>query len=258
MTAAFQDVIDHREFVKELVHHSLRARYRGSFLGFLWTLLTPLLFFISFTFVFSFINRADMRTFGIYFFSGYVPWAFFVAAASQATISVLSYAHLITRIRTPKMVYPAVVVIANCIDFLAGLFLIFVLMYLLGTPFTAALAILPLSFLLLLVFVAGMSYAFAAINVFMRDFSFIWNSINIIWFFCTPILYPIDRIPPHVRPYFELNPILPFIRMFQEPVCNGVLPSADTVLLAGTYAALAFVFGTSLYLKSQKSFYRYI
>lgn len=258
MIEALRDVFGHWEFLKQLTLLQLRARYRGSILGFLWALLVPLFFFGSMTIVFSFINGVPMHIFGIYLFSGYVAWQFFATTATQASGCILQNAHLITRIRTPNAVYPFVTVLVNLVEFAASMVVLLAFMLYWNSPITPALLVLPLSCFLLIVFVTGVSFAFAATNVFFRDFSFIWTTVSFVWFFFTPILYPYERIPVSFRPYFEMNPFLPYVRLFQEPINSGVFPSAQTIGIAAIYALVMFVFGTFFFVRSQRSFYLYV
>jgi ABC-type polysaccharide/polyol phosphate export permease len=131
-------------------------------------------------------------------------------------------------------------------------------MALVGSKFTAALLFLPAAVLILSVFVLGLSYLFAAANVFLRDFAFMWTTVSFLWFVCSPIMYPMEAIAPENQKYFEMNPLLPLIRLFQDPMGKGVLPQPETILLACVYAAVTFVLGTSIFARSQRSFYSYL
>ncbi len=258
MREAIREIMAYRDFLREFTMQTLRSRYRGSVLGFFWTLLNPLLIIGSLSFVFSYINHADLRTFGVYFFSGYVPWMFFVAATTTATSSIVGNAHYVTRIYLPKAIFPVWAMLINLTDVFAGMAILFVLMVIQQAAFTPALAILPISLLLLLVFVLGLSFLLGAISVFLRDFQFLWVSVTFLWFFCSPILYPITSIPEGPRSYFVLNPIIPFLELFQYPVSKGILPPAETWMLSVSYSVVALIVGVFFFARSQDSFYLYL
>ena len=253
-----REVFENREFLKQYTLQQMRSRYRGSVLGYAWALLAPFLTLAVFAFVFAVINRMDARTFAPHFFGGYIPWVFFSSATTAATSSIVGSAYLITRVRTPKAVFPLSAVILNAVEFLAFLPAALALMVMLGARLSPALLFLPIATAILAVFIIGVSFLFATINVFLRDFLFVWTTASFLWFFCTPIVYPLSSIEPDKRQWFELNPILPFIRLFQDPVAQGVLPSTGTIATACAYALVLFVAGTLIFSRTQKGFYSYL
>ena len=254
----YKDLLEYREFLRQYTLQQLRNRYRGSVLGFLWTLINPAMVCLTFTLVFSYINRMEMRTFGVYFFSGFIPWTFFQTGTNQAIGSIVGNPHYITRVYLPKVIFPLAAVLINFVDFLAALPLIFLIMYLTGAAWSQALLVLPLSILLLSLFVIGLGLLFATINVYLRDFQFLWTSLSFMLFFFTPIIFPITMIPPQARGYFELNPVYSFIRLFQDPISKGTMPSMEVVALSAVYAVLAVLVGALSFSRAQKSFYMYL
>jgi lipopolysaccharide transport system permease protein len=253
-----REALDNREFLKEFTLQQLRSRYRNSVLGYLWALLIPLMLFATFAFIFSVVNRLDSRVYAPFFFAGYLPWLLFVNTANSATTSVVGNAHIITRIRAPKSVFPVSALLVNLIEFGGFVVATLVLMALLKAKFTFAMLFVPVAAAILVVFVLGIAFLFATIQVFFRDFMFLWSTLSFLLFFCTPILFPLTQVAPVFRHYFELNPLLPFVRMFQEPISKGVLPSLETIIVSMLYAVVLFVFGSAVFSRAQKSFYSYL
>lgn len=249
---------EYKEFLKQFALQQLRTRYRGSVLGFIWTLLNPLLTCISFTIIFGYISKVNLRTYGVYFLSGYVPWLFFVNSASFANGSILGNANYVARIRVPKSVFPISSVVMNFVDLVAGLLAVAAVMAFFSAPFSVNLLILPLSAVLIAAFSLGICLLFATLNVFLRDFGYLWNVVSFLWFFFTPIIYPISKIPEGPRQYFELNPILPFIRLFQSPISGGSLPDSNTFLLATIYSIASLLLGLAIFAHQQRRFYLYL
>lgn len=253
-----KEALDNREFLKEFTLQQLRSRYRNSVLGYLWTLLVPLILFASLAFIFSVINHLDTRKFGPYFFGGYLPWLLFVNASLGATGAILGNGSLINRIKVPKSVFPVSILLVNLVDFGGFTAATLLIMVFVGADFSAAMLFLPIASAILILFVLGVCFLFATINVFVRDFFFAWASLSTLWFFCTPIIYPLSQVNPEHRKYFELNPILPFIQLFQDPISKGALPSMETIVISIIYAVILFVFGSAVFARSQKSFYAYL
>jgi ABC-type polysaccharide/polyol phosphate export permease len=256
--APLKEALDNREFLKEFTLQQLRSKYRNSVLGYLWALLMPLSVFATFTLIFAVVNRLNPTTYAPFFFAGYLPWLLFQNTASAATTSIVGNAHILTRIRAPKSVFPVSALLINLVEFAGFAAATLLLMALLKAKFSLAMLFIPVAAIILVVFVLGIAFLFATINVFFRDFAFFWQTASFLLFFSTPILFPLTQISPAFRPYFELNPILPFIRMFQEPISGGAMPSLETVVLAIIYAVILFVFGATVFSRAQKSFYSYL
>jgi len=258
MFSGIQQVFEFREFFAQTVLQQLKARYRSSVLGFLWTLLNPMLVFLTLSIIFSYINHWDLKTFGVYFFSGYVPWTFFNSVTNSAANAIVSNGLYVTRIYVPRLVFPLSVVALNAVDFGVGLVILFAMALILGTPLTASCLMFPLGVILLVAFVMGLSMLFAATGVFLRDFQFLWGNLTFLLFFLSPILYPLERVSPGVRQYFVLNPMLPFLRLFQEPIALGHAPSFDTIVRAIVLAAASLAFGYSAFVRTERRFYLYL
>jgi ABC-type polysaccharide/polyol phosphate export permease len=258
MRTAIKEVIEYREFLKQYVLQTLRSRYRSSLLGFFWTLLNPMLTCLVLSIVFSYINRVDLRTYSPYFFSGYMPWMFFLAATCGGTVCVVGNAAYVTRIYLPKAIFPIAAALLAAADLLAALFIVFAVMYFTRAAFTPALLILPVSLCLLIVFCMGLCFLFGALNVFVRDFQFLWAAVTFLGFFFSPILYPLSNIPAGPRAYFMLNPLVPFLQLFQDPMSKGLLPPGTVFVQASIYAMVSLAAGTVFFVRSQRSFYLYL
>lgn len=258
MLDELKKLVEYKEFLKQFAVQQLRVRYRGSILGFIWTLLFPLLTCVSFTIIFGYISHADLKSYGVYFLSGYVPWLFFVISTSLANGSILGNANYVSRILVPKSVFPISTVFMGLVDLMAGLLALAIVMVFVSAPFSASLLILPVSVVLTVAFTLGVCLLFASLNVFLRDFGHLWGVVSFLWFFFTPILYPIKNIPEGPRQYFEMNPILPFIRLFQNPISSGSLPDLQTFMLAAVYSVASLLLGFTIFARQQRRFYLYL
>ena len=258
MWKQLKECVAFRDFFIQFVRQQLHQRYQSSLLGFLWTLLNPLLLFISFSLIFSVLNRADLKVYGVYFFSGYMAWTFFSAGVTGAAESIITNAGYVTRVHVPNMLFPLAGVAVNLMDLLASFPILGGIMAVTGAPFSFALAILPVSVLLLVVFVCGVGMLFAVSTVFLRDFRHLLASMLFLWFFFSPVLFRLDSLPANSRHYFEWNPILPFLRMFQAPISQGVIPDVSDLLKSSLLAAGFLALGCFAFARSEKKFYYYL
>jgi ABC-type polysaccharide/polyol phosphate export permease len=253
-----KELLEYKEFLRQFTAQQLKTRYRSSVLGLFWTLLNPVLTCLFLSVVFAYINRWDVRTTGLYFFAGYMPWLFFVGGTSAATSAIVGNTHYVNRVYVPRLIFPIATTLVNLTDLAAGMVVVLGYMALVGAKFTPALASIPVAIIVMGIFVLGVSFLFAAVNVFLRDFQFLWTSVSFLWFFFTPILYRITVLPAHVRPYFAMNPLVPFISLFQKPICDGALPPLATLGLAILYSVTMLGVGLTAFSRSERLFYLYL
>jgi ABC-type polysaccharide/polyol phosphate export permease len=258
MIGRLKEAYQYRTFLYQLVYQQLDQRYHGSVLGFLWTLLFPLLIFVSFTLIFSVLNNWDMKDFGVYFLSGYVFWNLFATGCSMAAESIVGNAVYVTRVYVPKILLPLASVAVSLVDLGAGLAILIGLMVAVGAPLSPAMLFLPVSALMAALFVAGVSMVCAIANVFLRDFRHLLNSVLFIWFFFSPILWKPEVVPAKARWLLQVNPLVPFLHAFQMPVWKGELPGPGSLASAAALAAAALLLGIASFFHVERRLYYYL
>jgi lipopolysaccharide transport system permease protein len=253
-----RDIVDYRDFLFQYVFQQLAQRYQGSVLGFLWTLLYPILIFCSLALVFSLLNHWNMRDYGIYFFSGYIPWTFFANGAQMSCDSLIANTGYVTRFRVPKVIFPISSVAVNLVDLLSGIGIVFVAMWITGAEFTMALFFLPVSMVIVICFVAGVALLCSMITIFFRDFRPLLSSFLFVWFFFSPVLWKAVALPANARSWFEANPIVPMLALFQYPIWKGQVPPAEMVAMAALIAAITLAAGATVFFWQERRAYYYL
>jgi ABC-2 type transport system permease protein/lipopolysaccharide transport system permease protein len=230
--------------VQNMVVQELRVRYQRSWLGFLWTLLHPILMMTTLTLVFSqLFKKASAGSYAVYLFAGMVPWGFLAAALNDCAFSIIANEGLIRKIYLPKLVFPLSKVLVNLSTSLLSLGALFLLLEPMGTRFTPALLFLPVAVALFTAFVLGLGLIVAVANTFFRDCGHLVTVFLQAWYFATPIIYEIDLIPAEARWRFWLNPAYPFIQMFQEIIRDGHWPQLTTIVVSAGIAAVSLGIG---------------
>jgi len=258
MKRRLREIVDYSEFFRYLVYQQLEQRYNSSVLGFIWTLLFPLLTFASLAIVFSTLNRWDLRDFGVYFFSGYLGWLFFTNSCMMAAESVVGNPVYVTRLRMPRILLPLSSVTVNLIDLFATVAVLFILMLIWDVPFSGSLLFLPISAAIMVVFVTGASLLCAVANVFMRDFRYLLSSAFFLWFFFSPILWKPEILTGSNRAIMDWNPVVPFLLLFQLPIWAGRVPEAATVILSAGAAVALLLGGAAVFWRCERNFYYYL
>ena len=233
-----QTLYRHRQLISALTARDLKARYRGSILGYFWSLANPLLLLGVYTLVFTIFFPAHQVTpYPLFLFTGILPWTFFAAAVLESTTSVISNAGLIKKVMFPAEALPLVVVTSHLVHFVLALpiLLLAAIAFAINGDITlhATLALVPFVILLQTFFVAGLAMAVASASVLFRDLRDILTNLIQLGFFITPILYQIDTIGSRpLRGLLRLNPMTPFIVTYQDLIFFGHLPGlADTFLM---------------------------
>jgi ABC-type polysaccharide/polyol phosphate export permease len=258
MFAQIRELHLYRDFLRQYTLQQIRSRYQDSVLGFLWTWLNPILTCVTFLFVFSFVSQVDLRSFGLFFLSGYIPWMFMTAAVGIGGNSIVGNTGYVTRIYVPNLIFPLSTTLVQLIDLMIGMLVIAMVFVALGAAWTPSLLVLPVSLVLVVAFTLGFVLIMSTATVFMRDILLLWASVSFVWFFLTPILYPLSKMPKEAQGWMELNPFLPFVRLFQEPIAFGRVPSMDVFAAAGLIAGIVLIAGFVTFSRAQKHFYLYL
>jgi ABC-type polysaccharide/polyol phosphate export permease len=193
--------------IKHMTWRSLASRYRGSALGFVWTLANPIMLMFVYTFVFKYVlGQTSLGP--VYFITGLLAWNFFSTASIQASVSLVSGASLINKSTFPRIVLPVSAVLANAVNYLIALPLLFTFIVISGVRLTASFLLLPCAFLLLSLFAIGLGALLAALMPFFQDLLHLIEVFFTMWMFLTPIVYDVNQVPEPWRKWYALNPMV--------------------------------------------------
>ncbi len=206
----------YRVLIWNLVARELKARYRGSVFGFLWTFLNPLILMGIYTLVFSYYFRFEMPNYSAFLFSGLIPWMWFSSSVIQGVNSVVAGGSLITKVMFPPQVLPAVSVLSNMMNFIFTLPLLFVFLFIFKVKLGSALIALPVIILVQLIFTHSIVLIISALNVHFRDLQHIVGNLVTFLFFVTPIIYPLEQVPERLKKIVLLNPVAPLSIAYQD------------------------------------------
>src|SRR5215831_18441262 len=215
------NLVRYRGLISSLVARELKARYRGSVFGFLWSFINPLLLLLIYSFVFTTVipNQVEgAQPYALFMFCGILPWTWFATSLSDAANSLIAGGILIKKVLFPAEVLPIVNVLANMVHFFLGLVIlvIFLIVYR-HPPDPWDLVWFPIAVLVELVFTAALALALAALTVHFRDIRDILANVLTLWFFATPIIYP--HFQPNVQSFrwmFNWNPYTHLAVSYQE------------------------------------------
>ncbi len=236
MTRAFKELLAYREILLILIWRELKTRYRGSVLGFLWTLLNPLLLMTIYSLVFSVYMRVDVHAYPIFVFAGLLPWIWFSSAMLSGATSVVDSGTLIKRVPFPPQILPAVSVTAALVNFLLAVPILLVFMFAWGLPIGWSLLLLPLPIAIQYVFTLGLTIVLSTLTVRYRDLQQLLANVLTLWFFLTPVLYPTTMVPPRFQAFLLLNPMAVLVGSFQAALYGAHVPTLAPLAVVGALA----------------------
>jgi ABC-2 type transport system permease protein/lipopolysaccharide transport system permease protein len=247
---------DRRELVKfwpvvrNMVVQELKVRYQRSFLGFVWTLLNPLLMLATLGFVFSHLIKT-VGNYTLFLFAGMVPWSFLSVSLSDAATSIINNEGLIRKIYLPKLIFPLARVLIALVTLVFSLGAMFLLLWPMGARPSWSMLLFPLALGLFAIFTLGLSLVVATANTFYRDCGHLISVFLQAWYFATPILYPATNFPGRSQWLFRLNPAYYFIELFHDIVFSGRWPHLDLWATATVIATVSLGVGYAIF-KSQE------
>lgn len=231
--------------VSRLTRRHLAERYRGSALGFLWSLLNPALMMVVYSFVFRFLIRGRIPgvRYEAFFLTGYLAWNFFAVAAMNAASAVLDNRHLIQKTHIPHSALPLSAVFSNLVNYLATLPLLVLFNGFFGVWPGFSILWLPAALALLLALAVGVGLLMAAVAPFFRDLLQVMGILFTAWFFATPILYHLQYqlgavLSPSQMLCYKMNPTVGAIRFIHAVFLHEPLPWGEIGLAAAGAACL--------------------
>jgi ABC-type polysaccharide/polyol phosphate export permease len=265
MLDGLRDLLRHRALIGVLVSRELKARYRGSVLGFFWSLLNPLLLLAVYTVVFQLIFPArspSTSPYALFLFCGLLPWNWLSASLTDASASLVVHGPLLKKVLFPAEVLPTVAVLAQGVHFLLalpvlglGLALGAAGVFGPAVPLTSALLQVPLLIVLQGLFLLGAGYFLAGLAVHFRDVKDLLGTGLTLWFFGTPILYALPDISsPGLRGLLAWNPAAPLFAAWHDALFYGRWVGAGEWARIVAIALLVFTLGYLFFARLRDSY----
>ncbi len=232
MLRNLRELYQYRGLLLSLTQRELKARYRGSVLGFLWTFLNPTMQMVVYTLLFSVWMRQQIDHYPYFVFIGLLPWIWFSSSMLAGASSISDRRDLLTKVRFPAQVLPASVVATNLCNFLLSIPLLLLFGLLFGRFPSWHVVAFPLVALTQLCVTLALVYLASAINVTFRDLQQIIANLLTMWFFGTPIFYQATTLPEQVRDVLVLaNPMAVMATSYQSIFYEHQLPAAGPLLM---------------------------
>jgi ABC-2 type transport system permease protein len=254
----FKDLYTYRELLKSNVKKDIRGKYKGSFLGILWSFVSPLLMTLVYALVFPFLMRGTQYdSYTTFLIIGILPWTWFTTAISQGTYCILMNAGIIKKVYFPREILPISVVTSGAVNYLIQCLIILIFMVIYHMPFTMNLLWLPFIMVVQFLFTLGVIFITSAINVYVRDLEYIVNFIIQLCFYATPILYDISMFsvaPAWAYNLLKWNPMGVIISSYRDIFYWGNMPHIKSLLVVLLGSIILCIIGHAIFKKLSKGF----
>lgn len=228
----------YRDLLKLLITKNIKLKYRRSILGYMWSVLSPLMIMIVMTIVFSTMFKRDIENFPVYLFCGQLLFNFMSTSTTQAIFSVTGNAALLKKTYLPKYLFTLAKITSNLIDLVFSFGALAIVMLFTRAKVTWYILLAPFVVLQLYVFCLGLGLFLAQLNVFFKDTQFIYNAGTTAWMYLSAIFYPLESLPEKlVWCIKHLNPMYFYIGQFRDLVYYGRMPG-HLIIFAGCVTAL--------------------
>jgi lipopolysaccharide transport system permease protein len=252
MIRHFRELYQYRGLLLSLVQRELKARYRGSVLGFLWTFLNPTLHMLVYMLLFSVFMKSRVENYAYFMFVGLLPWIWFSTSVGAGASSISDRRDLMTKVRFPAQVLPAAVVTTNLCNFIFSLPLMVLMGALFGVWPSWHFIAFPVVVLIQLCFILALVYGISALNVTFRDLQHIVLNLMTLWFFVTPVLYELSSIPEQYRDLVLVaNPMAILITSYQAIFYEHRLPDGIPLAVLSGFS-LALLWGATQLFESRR------
>jgi len=245
-------IASHRELLKNLVLRDLKLKYRGSVLGFLWSLLNPLAYVLAFTFAFKYILQSSQSDYPFFVLLGVLAWTFFASAVTMSTGAIIESGGLVKAVQFPRAILPLATVFFTLAQYLLTALVFLPLLLLLRQhPLGWPMLLYPVFLLLQVVMTIGLALLLAAGTTYFRDIRHLVEVSLQLLFWMTPIVYSIEIVPAAIRPVLLVSPMSPFITAYHDLFYHVRWPEAVTWITAVGYAAGAVAVGLFVFTRLQ-------
>lgn len=249
-----KDLYEYRELLKTNVKKDIRGKYKGSFLGVLWSFLNPLLMVVVYAIVFPYIMRIQTENYLQYLICGVIPWSFFTTVMGLGMGSIKNNAGIVNKVYFPREILPISAALSGLVNFFISCIIIILFCLFGGLGISWHIILVPVVALIQFLLTAGLVLGLSAINVYVQDTEYIIQFIINMLFYATPILYPAELFPAAIRWVLYMNPFTQIVTAYRDLFMYHTVPNLLSCLYILVVALVCFYIGLKIFRKLEKGF----
>lgn len=250
-----KNLYNYRQLLKSNVQKEIRGKYKGSFLGVLWSFVNPLLQVLVYALVFPFIMKNTQDNYVVFLIIGILPWTWFVTSITQGTPCILANEGIIKKVYFPREILPISVITSGLINFIISCIVIFLFLLFSGIGFSIYIVFVPFVIMIQYILSLGILLITSAVDVYIRDAEYIINFIINMLFYATPILYsPQIFANSSISWLMKLNPLSTIITGYRDALFYQVMPNLSSLFLVFIGSVILLWIGMVIFRKLEKGF----
>lgn len=251
-----REIIDRIDLLWTFAQRDIKIRYRRTLIGFGWAVLQPFTQMVIFSLVFGKFAKIDTGEipYPVFVYSALVPWQLFSRALSDASMSVASNTHMISKIYFPRIILPFSVIISAIVDFLCAFSVLIILMIIWSVKVKINILFFPIFLVAEIICALGVALWLAGVNVKFRDVKYTLPFLNQIWLFATPVIYPTKIIPEKWQILFSFNPMTGIIEGWRWCLIGSPIHNLKAFFISMIFMMIIFFGGLIYFHKVEKEF----
>ena len=249
-----RELYNYRQLLKSNVRQEIRGKYKGSFLGVLWSFVNPLLMTLVYAIVFPIILRSTQPHYVTFIVVAILPWTWFTYVISQGTNTFVVNAGIIKKVYFPREIMPISIVTSGLINYLISCLIIAIFLICSGIGFSWYILLFPAIVITQYVLSLGIVLITSAIDVYVRDAEYIINFIISMVFYGTPILYSSELFPSNVAWILRLNPLTTIIDSYRDIFYYKTMPNLKALFFVFVASMIILLLGIKIFKKLEKGF----
>lgn len=249
-----KELYNYRQLLKSNVRKEIRGKYKGSFLGILWSFVNPLLMTLVYAIVFPFLLKGSQPHYTTFIIIAILPWNWFTSTIAQGTSTILGNGGIIKKVYFPREILPISVVSSGLINYLISCLIILIFLLFSGIGYSFYILLLPIVVMIQYILQLGIILITSSINVYIRDLEYIINFFIQMLFYATPVLYSIEMFPPKIRWLLKLNPMGTLIDSYRDIFFYKQAPNFLMLAFVLVLSLILLGLGIIIFKKLEKGF----
>lgn len=235
--------LTHYKLISALAIKEFKIRYKNARLGFLWAFVYPIILMAVLNLVFTKILTIKISNYPFFLLCGLFPWTFFATSLSNSTVSIVDNARLIQKIYFPRAIIPIAVIFNNLINFIFCITLLIALILIFKIKLSFYIIYLPLILAIQLILIVSISLTTSHLYIQYRDIRYLVDVLLLIWFYATPIFYPVELVPQEIYPFYIYNPMVGIISGYRNIILEAKPPDFGLLCISFLETIILFIVG---------------
>ena len=250
----FKELYNYRELLKTNVKKEIRGKYKGSWLGVVWTFLNPLLMLAVYAFVFPYILRIEVENYTIFMIVALIPWNFFTTAVTTGTSCININGGILKKVYFPREIIPLSVTVSQLINFLITCLIMFVFILVSGVGFSIHICLFPVLVLIQFLLTLGINLILSSVTVFVNDVAHFVQIAMTLGFYATPVVYLSSMLPQKFQWAMHINPMAVLVEAYRSILYYHEMPDLKWLGIWGVLSIIIIVVGYLIFKKLEKTF----